>query len=38
MRLTYQVVRWVQFNYVFAVLQGMKGVDEDVAHSEIAGD
>lgn len=29
MRLTYQVACGVQFNYVFAVLQGMEGVDEN---------
>lgn len=38
MRLTYQVACWVQFNYVFAMLQGMEGVDEDAARNEIAGD
>lgn len=38
MRLTYQVACWGQFNYVFAVLQGIEGIDENATHSEIAGD
>lgn len=38
MRLTYQLACWVQFNYLFVLLQGMKGVGGNAAHSEIAGD
>lgn len=38
MRVTYQVACWVQFNYVFVLLQGMKAVDGNATHREIAGD
>lgn len=33
MKLAYQVACWVQFNYVFALLQGMKGVDGNATHT-----
>lgn len=38
MRLTYLVACWVQFNYLFVLLQGLEGVDGNATHSEIAGD